>query len=177
VVATLTRRLRGRSGCVRTWMRFPIAEQRVCAPHRPGHSACLGRDGHVAMLLGAARTSRRPGRQWHRAPHIPARGGDRRRCRHHDRGRPFRRFPVDAVFAMHVAPRVAEGVMLGSRGPAMASATIGSSPHRRRRLRGHERTRRPGRRGASIVMALQTVVSGRRSPAADGCDCRRLPVG
>jgi hippurate hydrolase len=73
----------------------------------------------------------------------------------------FQRFPVDAVFGMHVAPELPEGVMGFRSGPAMASCDDwevvltgigghGSAP---------EKTTDPVVAGASLVMALQTVVS------------------
>ena len=128
--------------------------------------AC-GHDGHTAMLMAAAH---------HIAEEVdfsgtlnlifqPAEehpGGARLMI---DQGL-FERFPCDAIFAMHNMPGVPAGHMVFIDGPAMASSddvTItltglgghGAMPHR-----AHD----PIVAAASIVMALQTIVSRNVDP-------------
>ena len=128
--------------------------------------AC-GHDGHTAMLLAAAR---------HLAENAdvdgtlhlifqPAEEGGGGALRMMADGL-FDRFPCDAVFAMHNMPGVEQGRLVLREGAAMASsdyATItvtgqgghGAMPHR---------AADPIVAAASIVMALQTIVSRNVDP-------------
>jgi hippurate hydrolase len=148
---------------------LPIAE----ASGRPWASACAGlmhacgHDGHTAMLLAAAR---------HIAEHVdfdgtlhlifqPAEEGAGGAVKMMADGL-FERFPCDAVFAMHNMPGVPQGHVWMREGSAMASSddvTItlhgtgghGAMPHR---------AADPLVAAASLVMALQTVVSRNVDP-------------
>jgi hippurate hydrolase len=148
---------------------LPIAE----ASGRPWASACAGlmhacgHDGHTAMLLAAAS---------HIARSVdfdgtlnlifqPAEEGAGGALRMMEDGL-FERFPCDAVFAMHNMPGVPQGHLWLREGASMASSddvTItlhgtgghGAMPHR---------AADPVVAAASLVMALQTVVSRNVDP-------------
>ena len=128
--------------------------------------AC-GHDGHTAMLLAAARHLAEQG-AFDGTLHLifqPAEEGGGGALRMMADGL-FARFPCDAVFAMHNMPGVEQGRLVLREGAAMASsdyATItlhgvgghGAMPHR---------TADPIVAAASIVMALQTIVSRNVDP-------------
>jgi hippurate hydrolase len=128
--------------------------------------AC-GHDGHTAMLLSAARHLAEHG-SFDGTLHLifqPAEEGGGGALRMMADGL-FERFPCDAVFAMHNMPGIAQGHFVLREGAAMASsdyATItlhgqgghGAMPHR---------AADPIVAAASIVMALQTVVSRNIDP-------------
>ena len=148
---------------------LPIAE----ASGRPWASACAGlmhacgHDGHTAMLLAAAS---------HIARSVdfdgtlnlifqPAEEGAGGAVKMMEDGL-FERFPCDAVFAMHNMPGVPQGHLWLREGASMASSddvTItlhgtgghGAMPHR---------AADPVVAAASLVMALQTVVSRNVDP-------------
>ena len=148
---------------------LPIAE----ASGRPWASACAGlmhacgHDGHTAMLLAAAS---------HIARSVdfdgtlnlifqPAEEGAGGAVKMMEDGL-FERFPCDAVFAMHNMPGIPQGHLWLREGPAMASSdnvTItlhgsgghGAMPHK---------AVDPVVGAASLVMALQTVVSRNIDP-------------
>jgi hippurate hydrolase len=132
-----------------------------------GRAHACGHDGHMAMLAGAARylsetrffdgTVRlifQPAEETVEGAAAMIRDGL------------FHRFPVDAVFGMHAMPELPVGTMGFRDGPAMASADRwhvaltgvgghGAMP---------EKAIDPVVAGASLVMALQTVVSRSVSP-------------
>jgi hippurate hydrolase len=128
--------------------------------------AC-GHDGHTAMLLAAASHLARHG-QFDGTLNLifqPAEEGGGGALRMMADGL-FERHPCDAVFAMHNMPGIRQGHLVFREGAAMASsdyATItlegvgghGAMPHR---------AADPVVAAASIVMALQTVVSRNVDP-------------
>jgi hippurate hydrolase len=128
--------------------------------------AC-GHDGHTAMLLAAAHHLAEAG-DFDGTLHLifqPAEEGGGGALRMMEDGL-FQRFPCDAVFAMHNMPGVPQGHLVLREGAAMASsdyATVtlhgvgghGAMPHR---------AADPIVAAASIVMALQTVVSRNIDP-------------
>jgi hippurate hydrolase len=128
--------------------------------------AC-GHDGHTAMLLAAARHLAEQG-SFDGTLHLifqPAEEGGGGALRMMEDGL-FERFPCDAVFAMHNMPGIEQGRFVLREGAAMASsdyATItltgigghGAMPHR---------ATDPIVAAASIVMALQTIVSRNIDP-------------
>lgn len=128
--------------------------------------AC-GHDGHTAMLLAAARHLAEQG-SFDGTLHLifqPAEEGGGGALRMMEDGL-FERFPCDAVFAMHNMPGIPQGRLVLREGAAMASsdyATItltgfgghGAMPHR---------AADPIVATASIVMALQTIVSRNIDP-------------
>ena len=128
--------------------------------------AC-GHDGHTAMLLAAARHLAEQGDFDGTLQLIfqPAEEGGGGALRMMADGL-FDRFPCDAVFAMHNMPGIAQGRFVLREGAAMASsdyATVtltgfgghGAMPHR---------ATDPIVAAASIVMALQTIVSRNIDP-------------
>jgi len=135
-----------------------------------GHAGVMhacGHDGHTAMLLAAARHLAEQG-SFDGTLHLifqPAEEGGGGALRMMEDGL-FERFPCDAVFAMHNMPGVEQGRFVLREGAAMASsdyATItltgigghGAMPHR---------AADPIVAAASIVMALQTIVSRNIDP-------------
>ncbi len=128
--------------------------------------AC-GHDGHTAMLLAAARHLAEQGR-FDGTLHLifqPAEEGGGGALRMMADGL-FERFACDAIFAMHNMPGVPQGHLVLREGAAMASsdyATVtltgigghGAMPHR---------AADPIVAAASIVMALQTIVSRNIDP-------------
>ena len=128
--------------------------------------AC-GHDGHTAMLLAAAHHLAERGRFSGTLNLIfqPAEEGGGGALRMMEDGL-FDKYPCDAVFAMHNMPGLPQGRLVLREGAAMASsdyATVtltgvgghGAMPHR---------AADPVVAAASIVMALQTVVSRNIDP-------------
>jgi hippurate hydrolase len=170
VVGTL---VRGR-GAKRLGLRadmdaLPIAEASgaAWASQRPGLMHACGHDGHTAMLLAAARHLAEQGR-FDGTLHLifqPAEEGGGGALRMMADGL-FERFPCDAVFAMHNMPGIPQGRLVFREGAAMASsdyATITLTG-----IGGHgampQHTADPVVAAASLVMALQTVVSRNVDP-------------
>jgi hippurate hydrolase len=128
--------------------------------------AC-GHDGHTAMLLAAARHLAEQG-AFDGTLHLifqPAEEGGGGALRMMDDGL-FERFPCDAIFAMHNMPGTPQGRLVLRDGAAMASsdyATITLNG-----IGGHgampQRAADPIVAAASIVMALQTIVSRNIDP-------------
>ncbi len=128
--------------------------------------AC-GHDGHTAMLLAAARHLAEHG-GFDGTLHLifqPAEEGGGGALRMMEDGL-FERYPCDAVFAMHNMPGIEQGRLVLREGATMAAsdyATVtltgfgghGATPHL---------TADPIVAAASIVMALQTIVSRNIDP-------------
>jgi hippurate hydrolase len=143
---------------------LPIHEMNDCE-HRSsvaGKSHMCGHDGHSAMLLGAAKHLART-RNFNGVVRLifqPAEeimGGAVAMI---DDGL-FERFPFDAIFGMHNMPGLEQGKIYFTSGPVMAAVdnweivltgrgSHGSMP---------ERSLDPIVAGASLVLALQTIVS------------------
>ena len=148
---------------------LPIQETGACdwRSTRAGLMHACGHDGHTAMLLAAARQIAEDG-DFEGTLHLifqPAEEGGGGALRMMADGL-FERFPCDAVFAMHNMPGIAAGHLVFRDGATMASsdyATLtlqgrgghGAMPHR---------ATDPLVAAASIVMALQTIVSRNVDP-------------
>ena len=170
VVGTMTRGKGTRSLGLRADMdALPMQEQTglAWASDIPGRMHACGHDGHTAMLLAAAHALAQDD-DFTGTLHLifqPAEEGGGGALRMMQDGL-FTRFPCDAVFAMHNMPGMPAGHLVFRDGPAMASSdyvTIhlhgtgghGAMPHR---------AADPLVAAASIVMALQTVVSRNVDP-------------
>ena len=133
----------------------------------PGTSHTCGHDGHSAMLLGAARYLAEK-KSFNGTVHLIFQPAEEVMG-----GAPamiadglFERFPMDAVFGMHNMPTLERGKLYFTTGPIMAAVdnweivltgvgSHGSMP---------ERSVDPVVAGASLVMALQTIVSRNVAP-------------
>ncbi|ONG57335.1 amidohydrolase [Pseudoroseomonas deserti] len=170
LVATLQRGHGRRSLGLRADMdALPIAEQ-TGLPHAsrsPGVMHACGHDGHVAILLAAARDLALHGEFDGRLTLIfqPAEetGSGARRMLAEGL---FDRFPVDAVYGLHSWPGEAEGRFGFVEGPAMAAVDLalisilgrgghGAAP---------QETVDPVVVAAHVITALQTVVSRNLDP-------------
>lgn len=170
VVGTLKRGNSQRSLGLRADMdALPIQEATgaAWASRKAGLMHACGHDGHTAMLLAAAQSLAQD-TEFDGTLHLifqPAEEGGGGAVRMMQDGL-FELFPCDAVFAMHNMPGVPAGHFVFRDGAAMASSdyvTIqvhgtgghGAMPHR---------AADPLVAAASIVMALQTVVSRNVDP-------------
>ncbi len=170
VVGTLVRGTGGKRLGIRADMdALPIDEATGLdyASANAGVMHACGHDGHTAMLLAAARHLAEQG-QFNGTLHLifqPAEEGGGGALRMMQDGL-FERFACDAVFAMHNMPGIEQGRIVLREGAAMASsdyATITLTG-----IGGHgampQRAADPIVAAASIVMALQTIVSRNIDP-------------
>ncbi len=148
---------------------LPIEEQ-TGLPHSSVHAGVMhacGHDGHTAMLLAAAKQLAEQGDFSGTLNLIfqPAEEGFGGAKKMMQDGL-FARFPCDAIFAMHNMPGFRPGQLLFRKGATMASSeNITITLHGRG---GHgampQSAADPVVAGASIVMALQTIVSRNVAP-------------
>ncbi|MBB5392022.1 MULTISPECIES: M20 aminoacylase family protein [unclassified Herbaspirillum] len=150
---------------------LPITEQTGLAYASRTHGAmhACGHDGHTAMLLGAARQLART-RNFDGTLHLifqPAEeAGFDSGAQKMLEDRLFERFPCDAVFGIHNHPGVAAGTFMFRSGPFMAACDtvkiklVGKGSHAARPHLSVD----PVVTAASLVMALQTVVSRNVDP-------------
>ncbi|WP_425467538.1 M20 aminoacylase family protein [Rhizobium glycinendophyticum] len=165
VVATLRNGASSRSVGIRAdFDALPILEETGLdyASKVPGVMHACGHDGHTAMLLGAAQILAER-RNFDGTLHLifqPAEenfGGARMMI---EDGL-FDRFPCDAVFGLHNDPDIAFGHIAVREGPIMAAVDECKITVNGRGGHGAEpqATADPIVCGASIIMALQTIVS------------------
>jgi len=165
VVATLKNGTSTRSVGIRADMdALPILEETGLdyASRTPGLMHACGHDGHTAMLLGAAKAIAER-RNFDGTVHLifqPAEenfGGAKMMM---DDGL-FEQFPCDAVFALHNEPGLPFGQFALREGPIMAAVDEARITVNGRGGHGAEpqETADPIVCGASIVMALQSIVS------------------
>lgn len=165
LVATLSHGSSGRSVGVRADIdALPILEETGLpyASRTPGLMHACGHDGHTAMLIGAARAIAER-RNFDGTVHLifqPAEenfGGAKIMV---EEGL-FDRFPCDAVFALHNDPDVPFGTFVFRDGPIMAAVDECRITIHGRGGHGAEpqSTADPILAGASIVMALQSIVA------------------
>ena len=172
VVGQLKRGTSGRSIGLRADMdALPIAEATGAAwasCHHGVMHAC-GHDGHTAMLLAAAQHLAQQGRFDGTLNLIfqPAEEGGGGALKMMEDGL-FERFPCDAIFAMHNMPGYPQGQLVFRSGPTMASSdyvTVTLHGHGGHGAMPHKATDVVVA-AASIVMALQTLVSRNVDPQA-----------
>ncbi|WP_256734781.1 M20 aminoacylase family protein [Variovorax sp. dw_954] len=148
---------------------LPVEEKTGLAysSKRPGIMHACGHDGHTAMLLGAAKYLAQEGDFSGTLNLIfqPAEEGMGGATRMMDDGL-FEKYPCDSIYAMHNMPGRRQGDLAFREGPTMASsdyATVtlfgvgghGAMPHY---------AKDPIVAAASIIMALQTIVSRNADP-------------
>lgn len=165
LVATLSNGTGRRSIGIRADMdALPILEETGLpyASKTPGLMHACGHDGHTAMLLGAAKAIAER-RNFDGTVHLifqPAEenfGGAKIMV---EEGL-FEKFPCDAVFALHNEPNLPFGQFALREGPIMAAVDEARITVNGRGGHGAEpqETLDPIVAGASIVMALQSIVS------------------
>ncbi len=165
VVGTLTNGTGSRSIGIRADIdALPIHEETGLdyASKTPGLMHACGHDGHTAMLLGAARALAER-KNFDGTIHLifqPAEenfGGAKIMV---EEGL-FEKFPCDAVFALHNEPNLRFGQFALREGPVMAAVDEARITVHGRGGHGAEpqETADPIVCGASIVMALQSIVS------------------
>lgn len=150
---------------------LPITEKGVSAwrSQRPGVMHACGHDGHTAILLAAAKQLAQT-RQFSGTVHFifqPAEenlGGARKMV---EEGL-FRRFPMDAIYALHNWPGLPLGTLAVNADAMMASLDAfeitlsGKSCHAAMPENGAD----PMVVAAELILALQTIPSRRLSPLA-----------
>jgi hippurate hydrolase len=155
----------GRGVALRSDMDAIAATEEADRPYRSTTPDCMhgcGHDGHMAVLLGAARYLASTRRFDGRVVFIfqPAEEGHAGARAMLDDGL-FERFPVDAVFALHNWPSLPEGSVGLNRGPMMAAidrfeiAVTGKGGHGAHPQEAID----PILVGSHIVQALHTIVS------------------
>ena len=148
---------------------LPIDEQ-TGLPHASVHAGVMhacGHDGHTAMLLAAAKQLAEQG-EFNGTLNLifqPAEEGFGGAKKMMEDGL-FARVPCDAIFAIHNMPGFKPGHLLFRTGPTMASSeNITITLHGKG---GHgampQTAADPVVAGASVVMALQTIVSRNVAP-------------
>lgn len=170
VVGRLKRGSGTRSLGIRADMDALPIEEKTGLPYasaRSGMMHACGHDGHTAMLLGAARYLAEQGDFSGTLNLIfqPAEEGMGGAVRMIEQGL-FEKYPCDAVYAMHNMPGVPQGRLVFREGAFMASsdyATVTLTG-----VGGHgampQMAADPVVAAASIVMALQTIVSRNTDP-------------
>jgi hippurate hydrolase len=170
VVGRLRRGTGTRSLGIRADMDALPIEEKTGLPYASAHTGMMhacGHDGHTAMLLGAARYLAEQGEFSGTLNLIfqPAEEGMGGALRMMEHGL-FDKYPCDAVYAMHNMPGIPQGQLVFREGAFMASsdyATVtltgvgghGAMPHL---------AADPVVAAASIVLALQTIVSRNADP-------------
>jgi hippurate hydrolase len=165
IVATLTNGDSPRSIGIRAdFDALPIPEETGVdyVSQHPGVMHACGHDGHTAMLLGAAKILAER-RNFDGTIHLIFQPAEENfaGARLMIEDGLFERFPCDAVFGLHNDPRIPFGHFVFREGPIMASAdeckitVIGKGGHGAEPQVAAD----PIVAGASIIMALQTVVS------------------
>ncbi len=148
---------------------LPITEAtgKAYASRCDGVMHACGHDGHTAMLLAAAHRIALRGQINGTINLIfqPAEEGGAGARRMMQDGL-FERYPCDAIFAMHNMPGIRSGHLVLRDGASMASSDYVTATLRG--IGGHgampHQTRDPVVAAASIVMALQTIVSRNVDP-------------